>query len=86
MVLLTPAKACIYINGFNSRIDRLIKNEYSAIKFRTYDINRLKHEIKMIHLVCSIAIFNKNEGDAFNLINEAEKRINTGREILINNK
>jgi len=86
MNLLTPSKACVYIKRFNSRIDRLALNIYTDKRFRIYDINRLKIELKSIQLVCSVAIWNKNESNAAKLIKEAENRINIGREILFNSK
>jgi hypothetical protein len=86
MNLMSPAKACKFLNGFNNRIERLKINDYSDNHFFTYDINRLKEEIKKINLVCSIAIHNKNKDSALFLINITKYNINIARELLFNNK
>lgn len=43
---ITPARCVIFFKNFMSRVDRMVKNEYTNPRFRTYDFKRLLNELE----------------------------------------
>ncbi len=68
MKLITPSEALTKLVNFTDRVERIKKNEYSNNRFLTADINKLTFELRKIHLLCSIGIFNKNKERADQII------------------
>ena len=70
---ITPSQALEKLKHFTNRINRLEADEYSDKKFRTSDLNRNKFEYKYVYLWHSIAVFNKNQKRATDMIAECRK-------------
>lgn len=78
----TPSEALTRIVNFNSRVDRLTLDNYSDKKFRTADLNKLKSEIRHMHLLSSLGIFNKNKERAEKIIKELKIKFKSAAEII----
>lgn len=82
MNLIIPSKSLERLKGFCARVDRLEADNYSNIRFRTYDIERLKTELGRVVLWASIGIHNKNKERAKQIIGRAGIKLNIARELL----
>lgn len=81
MKKITPSEALEKLKLFNDRIARLESNDYSNARFRTSDLNKLKRELRTIIFYYSIAVFNKNQTRANEIVKEAHESYKIGFKI-----
>ena len=81
---ITPSESLTKMQGFIERVDRLTADEYSNKRFATYDLTKLKHEIKFVPFWYSIALFNKNKERADSIIKECKEKYKLARSFVSN--
>jgi hypothetical protein len=73
LILFTPSEALAKLEGFNSKVDRLISNQYKLPRLRTQDLNSLIKTKGKIRMILSVAVHAKNQERAKSIITECEK-------------